>query len=89
MSNIGQWLIEIDTDNGKTRENFKKAFTEICEDLGFLKEAGLIKVVRCQNCKYYCGEETYTNHRICKMWEQETFANGWCYMGERREQNDD
>lgn len=43
-----------------------------------------VQVVRCQKCKYYCGEETYTNHRICKIWNEETFANGWCYMGERR-----
>lgn len=48
-----------------------------------------VEVVRCQKCKYYCGEETYTNHRICKIWNEETFANGWCYMGERKEQNDE
>ena len=44
-----------------------------------------VPVVRCQNCKHYCGEDTYTNHRICKMWNEEVFANGYCYYGERKD----
>ena len=44
-----------------------------------------VPVVRCKECKHYCGEETYTNHRICKMWNEEVFANGYCYYGERKD----
>ena len=60
-------------------------FVEAKLTLDAMPTVDAVPVVRCQNCKHYCGEDTYTNHRICKMWNEEVFANGYCYYGERKD----
>ena len=78
-------------------EQWSEVYTDVetwhrCIEISTVKAQPTIdavEVVRCQNCKYYYGEETYTNHRICKMWNEEVFANGYCYMGEQKEKDDE
>lgn len=77
----------IDADALKAKKTYsheRHEYVVPVAEIDWMPTVDAVQVVRCQKCKYYCGEETYTNHRICKIWNEETFANGWCYMEERR-----
>lgn len=53
-----------------------------------------VEVVRCKDCKYYLRNKIYAiegmpimGNKVCKKWGGgcATDENGFCYMGERRE----
>ena len=46
----------------------------------------VVKVVRCQDCDFICEGNVFP---VCTCWGRNTDSNGWCYKGERREENAD
>ena len=42
-----------------------------------------VPVVRCENCKHF--SETMSFHGTCKRWRNPTTYKGFCFLGERKD----
>ena len=51
-------------------------------DLSDMPTIDAVEVVRCRDCDFICEGNVYP---VCTCWGRNTEYDGWCYMGERRE----
>ena len=54
------------------------------EDIDNAPTIDAVPVVRCKDCEFMCPGYGCP---VCMNWERKIVYDGWCYMGERREEN--
>ena len=82
----------IDADSLKQRiiDNWYTA-DDIIVDVDREPTADVVKVVRCKDCKWsveHYDTDGNVPYWVCKNWDGGTDADGFCYEGERREEDE-
>ena len=86
MNRSSALRIDVAIDSLKTDEAYQLEF----------ESRDCVEVVRCKNCKYFeydhfeyvCGIPLIVAHEICTKWGDgcKTNENGYCFAGEKKEQ---